>query len=41
MFTNEEYLRVVVPDEQKFAKREEAAMLIGYEVPKWVEGKEV
>lgn len=41
VFTNEEYLKIVVPDEQTFLKREEALMLVGYEVPRWVDGKEV
>jgi hypothetical protein len=41
VFTNDEYTRVVVPDEQTFLKRDEAAMMIGWEVPKWFEGKEV
>lgn len=41
VFTNEEYLKIVVPDEQTFLKREEAVMMVGYEVPRWVEGKEV
>jgi hypothetical protein len=39
VFQNEEYLKVVVPDEEKFLKRDEAVMLIGQELPKWVEGK--
>ena len=41
MFGNEEYLKIVVPDEQTFLKRDEAVMLLGYEVPRWFEGKEV
>ena len=41
VFSNEEYLKVVVPDEQKFLKREEAVMMLGWEVPRWMEGKEV
>ncbi|CAI6100744.1 unnamed protein product [Clonostachys chloroleuca] len=41
VFTNEEHLRIVVPDEQKFLKREEAQMIVGLEEPKWVDGKRV
>jgi hypothetical protein len=41
VFTNEEYLKIVVPDEQKFLKRDDAVMLVGWEVPRWVDGKEV
>ncbi|TVY60737.1 hypothetical protein LSUE1_G007921, partial [Lachnellula suecica] len=29
VFTNEEYLRLVVPDEEKFLKRDEAVMMLG------------
>jgi len=39
VFTNEEYLKIVVPDEQTFLKREEALMFVGYEVPRWVDGR--
>ncbi|CAH0058081.1 unnamed protein product [Clonostachys solani] len=41
VFTNEEYQRIVVPDEQKFLKREEAQMIVGWEEPKWVDGNRV
>ena len=41
VFTNEEYLRVVVPDEQTFLKREDAVMMLGSEVPRWMGGKEI
>ncbi|EXJ75708.1 uncharacterized protein A1O5_00215 [Cladophialophora psammophila CBS 110553] len=39
VFADEEYLRVVVPDEKKFLKRETAIMMIGEEQPKKVDGK--
>ncbi|KAJ9615787.1 hypothetical protein H2200_001864 [Cladophialophora chaetospira] len=41
VFSNEEYLRVVVPDEQTFLKRDEAVMMLGWEVPRWFEGEEI
>ncbi|KAF2107429.1 hypothetical protein BDV96DRAFT_606528 [Lophiotrema nucula] len=41
VFTNEEYLKIVMPDEQMFLKREEAVMMVGYDVPRWVDGKDV
>lgn len=41
VFTDDEYLRVVVPDEEKFLKRHEAVMMLGWEAPKWTEGKEL
>jgi hypothetical protein len=41
VFTNEEYLRIVVPDEEKFLKRSEAEMIVGWEETKWVDGKRV
>ncbi|KAH8896081.1 hypothetical protein GQ53DRAFT_819234 [Thozetella sp. PMI_491] len=39
VFTDVEYLRIVVPDEEKFLKRAEAQMVIGWEELKWVDGK--
>jgi hypothetical protein len=39
VFQNEEYLKVVVPDEESFMKRDQAMVLVGQELPKWVEGK--
>ncbi|KIX96010.1 uncharacterized protein Z520_08265 [Fonsecaea multimorphosa CBS 102226] len=41
VFGDEEYLRVVVPDEKKFLKRETAIMMIGEDHPKKVDGKVV
>ncbi len=31
MFHDEEYLKVVVPDEEKFLKRGEAVMMLGWD----------
>lgn len=31
MFHDEEYLRLVVPDEEKFLKRAEAVMMLGWD----------
>jgi len=41
IFQDEEYLRVVVPDEEKFLKRNEATMMLGKDVDLWVDGKVV
>jgi len=41
VFQDEEYLRVVVPDETSFLKRHEGKMMIGYDEVKWVDGKKV
>jgi hypothetical protein len=41
VFQNEEYLPVVVPDEEKFVKRLEGQMLIGRDEDLWVDGKGV
>jgi hypothetical protein len=38
---DEEYLRVVVPDEQKFLKRESAIMMIGEQEDQKLDGKVV
>ncbi|MCJ1316940.1 hypothetical protein MMC15_002261 [Xylographa vitiligo] len=39
VFQDEEYKRVVIPDEESFLKRSEAVMMIGYDEDKWVDGK--
>ncbi|MCJ1415701.1 hypothetical protein MMC32_002033 [Xylographa parallela] len=39
VFQDEEYKRVVIPDEESFLKRSEAVMMIGYDEEKWVDGK--
>ena len=39
IFQDEEYLRVVVPDEEGFIKRSEARMMLGHDEDKWVDGK--
>ncbi|MCJ1401106.1 hypothetical protein MMC11_004318 [Xylographa trunciseda] len=39
IFQDEEYNRVVVPDEESFLKRSEAVMMIGHDEDKWVDGK--
>lgn len=39
MYQDEEYLRIVLPDEQKFIQREKAVMLIGEQLDKKVNGK--
>lgn len=40
VFQDEEYLRVVVPDEESFLKRTDAKMMVGHdEEKKLVEGK--
>lgn len=39
VFQDEEYLRVVVPDEEKFLKRNEAVMMIGRDEELFVDGK--
>ena len=39
VFQDEEYNRVVVPDEQSFLKRDQAVMMIGYDEEKKVGGK--
>ncbi len=41
VFQDEEYLRVVVPDEESFLKRHEGKMMIGHDDTKWVDGKKV
>ncbi|TVY40592.1 hypothetical protein LSUB1_G003033 [Lachnellula subtilissima] len=41
VFQDEEYLRVVVPDEEKFLKRSEGIMMLGWEDVVWVDGKEI
>ena len=41
VFHDEEYLRTVVPDEEKFLKRAEAKMMVGWDEDKWVDGKVV
>ena len=38
---DEEYNRVVVPDEESFLKRHEAKIMIGYDEDKMVDGKVV
>ena len=38
VFQDPEYLRVVVPDEQKFLQREAAVLMVGYEEVKWENG---
>ncbi|KAJ9144234.1 hypothetical protein NKR23_g6237 [Pleurostoma richardsiae] len=35
VFQDEEYNRVVVPDEQRFLKRSEAKMMVGWDEVKW------
>jgi hypothetical protein len=37
---DEDYLKVVVPDEEKFLKRDEALPMVGWDEDKWVDGKE-
>ncbi|RDW64248.1 hypothetical protein BP5796_10750 [Coleophoma crateriformis] len=39
VFQDEEYLRVVVPDEESFLKRSEAVMMLGNDEVKWDIGK--
>ena len=39
VFQDEEYQRVVVPDEESFLKRSEATMMVGWDEDKWVDGK--
>lgn len=41
VFQDEEYHRVVVPDEMKFLDREKAVMMVGYEEVEWDGGKVV
>lgn len=41
VFQDEEYLRLVVPDEEKFLKRSEAVLMLGRDDTKWVDGKKV
>ena len=41
IFQDEEYNRVVLPDEESFLKRHEAKMMIGHDEDKWVDGKAV
>jgi hypothetical protein len=41
VFQDPEYQSIVVPDELKFLKRDEATLLVGYEEMKWVDGKVV
>ncbi|CAD6566935.1 MAG: hypothetical protein CYPHOPRED_001279 [Cyphobasidiales sp. Tagirdzhanova-0007] len=42
VFQDEEYKRLVVPDEESFLKRSEAKMMIGYDEQKeWSDGKVV
>jgi hypothetical protein len=38
VFQDEEYQRIVIPDEMTFLKREEAKMMIGHEEVKWSDG---
>jgi hypothetical protein len=40
IFQDEGYLRVV-PDEEKFFKRHEAQLMVGYDKDLWVDGKAV
>ncbi|MCJ1389885.1 hypothetical protein MMC18_002742 [Xylographa bjoerkii] len=39
VFQDEEYKRVVIPDEESFLKRNEAVMMIGYDEDKGLDGK--
>ena len=39
VFQDEEYLRVVVPDEEKFLNRHEAMMMIGRDEELWIDRK--
>jgi len=39
IFQDEEYKRVVVPDEEKFLNRRSAKFLLGHDEDKWVDGK--
>ena len=41
VFQDPEYLRVAVPDEQKFLDREMAVMMVGYEEVKWDGGRAI
>jgi len=41
VFQDEEYLKRVVPDEEKFLKRAEAKMMLGYDEVKMEGGKKV
>lgn len=41
MFQDEEYIRVVITDEEKFLKRHEAKMMLGHDEIKWDERKNV
>ncbi|TKA76773.1 hypothetical protein B0A49_08383 [Cryomyces minteri] len=41
VFQDDEYNRVVVPDENSFLQRHEAKMMVGYDEDKWVDGKVV
>jgi len=41
IFQDEEYLCVVVPDEEKFLQRHEAKLMVGYDNDLWVDGKAV
>jgi hypothetical protein len=39
VFQDDEYLRIVVPDEEKFLKRHEAVMMLGRDETLWDNGK--
>lgn len=39
VFQDEEYNRVVVPDEEKFLKRKDAKMMVGWDEVKWEQKK--
>jgi len=39
VFQDEEYNRVVVPDEESFMKRHDAKMMLGHDEDKWADGK--
>ncbi|KAI1454433.1 EthD domain-containing protein [Annulohypoxylon moriforme] len=39
IFTDEEYLKIVVPDEEKFFNRAEVVTMVGWEEDKWENGK--
>ena len=41
IFQDEEYTRVVLPDEETFLKRHDVKMMIGHDEDKWVGGKAV
>ena len=41
VFQDEEYKRMVIPDEEKFIKRSEAVMMIGHDEEKWEGGRKL